>query len=221
MAMTKAQKEIAVTLFANTFLASKDKQSRKVLFIEFSDAFNGSICDWKERAEQEIKDESLKIEFKELCKGEKKTDIKEYITIEALRADDLNQISQLARMELGNSSWIYHACGEKAPDSIDDFVEGGYSFVAKRENEVLGFILACKCPTYGGAYCLYIDTFVVGKDAQGLGIGKMLFAKIKENMFMDRIFSMKLMTQRERPAYKIYKHLGFKEIEEYVHMSRW
>lgn len=35
---------------------------------------------------------------------------------------------------------------------------------------------------------LYIDTFVVGKDAQGLGIGKMLFAKIKENMFTDRIF---------------------------------
>lgn len=221
MAMTKAQKEIAVTLFTNTFQASKDKQSRKELFIEFSDAFNGSICDWKESVEQEIKDESLKIEFKELCNGEKKTDIKEYITIEALRVADLNQISQLARMELGNTPWIYHSCGENAPDSIDDFVEGGHSFVARRENEILGFILACKCPTYGGAYYLYIDTFVVGKDAQGLGIGKMLLAKVRENLFANRIFSIKLMTQREKPAYKIYKHLGFEEIEEYVHMNRW
>lgn len=216
--MTKAQKEMVVNLFVNNFQAVKDKQSRKSLFVEFSDAFDGNICDWKDSVEQEIRDESLKIEFKELCEGKKKTDIKEYVRVEALSLNDLEQVSQLAREELNNTPWVYHA---NTADSFNDFVEGGYSFVAKRENEVLGFILAYKCPTYGGSYYLYIDTFVVGKATQGLGIGKMLFEKIKENMLMNRIFSIKLMTQRERPAYKIYKHMGFEEIEEYVHMTRW
>lgn len=55
-------------------------------------------------------------------------------------------------------------------DSINELVNGGYSYVAKREDVILGFILAYKCPSYGGYYYIYIDTFVVDRDAQGYGI---------------------------------------------------
>ena len=68
-------------------------------------------------------------------------------------------------------------------------------------------------------YYLYIDTFVVNSDVQGNGIGKMLIEKLKENMFRNRIFSLKLMTKSDIKAYKIYRHLGFDEPEGYVHMQ--
>ncbi len=217
MALRRAQMEIAVSLFTKAFSTSEDKQSRKELFIQFCDAFDGSICDWKETVEQELEDEHLRSEFQELSDSKGKTDIKKYVTIEPLTVDDLKEISYLASKELDTAPWV-RADGI---DSLDDFVDGGYSFVAKRENVILGFILAYKCPTYGGYYYLYIDTFVVEKDAQGYGIGKMLLSKIRENMFKNRILSVKLMTQREKNAYQIYRHLGFEEMEDYVHVSKY
>ena len=218
MALRKAQKEMSVTLFTKAFSTTEDKQNRKELFIQFCDAFDGSICDWKETVEQELGDEHLRAEFQELCNSKGKTEIKKYVTIEPLAVDDLEQITYLARKELDMLPWIRDA---RKQDSIYDFVDEGYSFVAKRENVILGFILAHKCPTYGGYYYLYVDTFVVGRDAQGYGIGKMLLSKIRENMFENGIFSVKLMTQREKNAYQIYKHLGFEEMEDYVHMSKY
>lgn len=135
--------------------------------------------------------------------------------MEPLRGEDVDQISYLSSKELDMMPWVVD---EMRADSISEFVNSGYSYVAKRENVILGFILAYKCPAYGGRYYLYIDTFVVNSDAQGQGIGKMLFEQLRRDMFRNRIFSIKLMTKREMPAYKIYKHLGFEEIENYVHM---
>jgi len=218
MALRTAQKEMAVSLFVKAFGVTKEKQSRKALFIQFCDAFDESIRGWKEIVEQSIEDDYLQKEFKELCNSEREIDIKEYVTIEPLTVDDLEQISYLSSKELDTMTWIKDT---KGPDSIDDFVDGGYSYVAKRENVILGFILAYKCPSYGGYYYLYIDTFVVGRDAQGYGIGKMLLSKIREKAFQNRIFGVKLMTQREKTAYQIYKHMGFEEIEDYVHMRRY
>lgn len=48
----------------------------------------------------------------------------------------------------------------------------------------------------------------------------MLLQKIRENMLHKRIYGTKLMTKRDIKAYKIYKHLGFEEMDEYVHMNR-
>ncbi|MCI9343763.1 MAG: GNAT family N-acetyltransferase [Lachnospiraceae bacterium] len=217
MALRKAQKEMAISLFAKVFNATEDERSRKELYIQFVDAYDGSIKDWQEKVEQELVDEKIKEQFRQLYNREQQTDIKEFITVEPLRIEDLEQISYLSSKELGTGPWIREETG---PDSIIEFVNGGYSYVAKREDVILGFILAYKCPAYGGYYHLYIDTFVVNSDAQGQGIGKMLFDQVRMDMFRNRIISMKLMTKREIPAYKIYKHLGLEEIENYVHMQR-
>lgn len=192
MALRRTQKDMAVNLFAKAFSTSEDKQSRKELFIQFCDAFDGSICDWKETVEQKLEDEHLRSEFQELSNRKSKTEIKKYVSIEPLTVDDLKEISYLANKELDTGPWLR----DDEIDSLDDFVDGGY-------------------------YYLYIDTFVVEKDAQGYGIGKMLLSKIRENMFKNRILSVKLMTQREKNAYQIYRHLGFEEMEAYVHMSKY
>lgn len=218
MALRKLQKEISVSLFVKAFSVSENAEDRKELYIRFSDAYDGSIKDWRKMVEAELEDESLKEEFAKLTSKEEKNDIKEFITIEPLVEEDLEQISYLSSKELDTMPWV-HVGDEN--DSMLDFVNSGYSYVAKREDVILGFILAYKCPTYGGAYYLYVDTFVVSSDAQGNGIGKMLLEKLRENMFRNRIFSMRLMTKRDIKAYKIYKHLGFDEIEDYVHMKKY
>lgn len=215
MALRKSQKEMAVNLFAKVF-AGEDEKSRKELYMQFSDAYEGSIGDWKSEVEKALENDELKESFKKLSEGEVENELLEYVTIDTLKKEDLEQISYLARKELDMMPWVEN---EGGTDSINDFVNSGYSYVAKRENEVLGFILAYKCPTFGGHYYLYIDTFVVNSDAQGKGIGRTLLLKLRENMFSNRIYSMKLMTKKEIPAYNIYKHLGFEDIDAYVHMQ--
>lgn len=217
MALRKSQKEIAISLFVKAFSTTEDKKDKKELYIQFADAYDGSIKGWREKVEQELVDEKLKQQFKEFYNREKQTDIKEFVTVEPLSLEDMDQISYLASKELNVMPWVVD---ETRADSINEFVNSGYSYVAKRENVVLGFILAYKCPTYGGRYYIYIDTFVVNSDAQGQGIGKMLLEELRTDMYRNRIYSMKLMTEREIPAYKIYKHLGFEEMENYVHMQR-
>lgn len=217
MALRKAQKEMAITLFAKAFSAAEEKD-RKELFIQFSDAYEDSIQDWQGKVEEELKDDVVKEEFQRLVNRKQKIDIKDFVIIESLKKEDLKQISYLASKELDMMPWVENEIG---PESLFDFIDSGYSYVAKRENVILGFILAYKCPTYGGNYYMYIDTFVVNSDVQGKGIGKMLLQKLRENMFKNRIFRVKLMTKKEIPAYKIYKHLGFEEVENYVHMQRY
>lgn len=209
---------MAISLFAKVFSTTEDEKSRKELYIQFSDAYNGSIKDWQEKVELELEDEKIRTQFRELYSRKPKTDIKEFITVEPLKIEDLEQISYLSHKELNTIPWMQE---ERKPDSISEFVDSGYSYVAKREDVILGFVLAYKCPTYGGSYFLYIDTFVVDSESQGLGIGRMLFEQISNGMFKNRIFSIKLMTKRELPAYKIYKHMGFEEMEDYVHMQRY
>lgn len=218
MALRKAQKEMAITLFAKAFSAAEDERDRKELFIQFSDAYEDSIQDWQGKVEEELKDDVVKEEFQRLVNRKQKIDIKDYVIIENLKKEDLKQISYLASKELDMMPWVENEIG---PESLFDFIDSGYSYVAKRENVILGFILAYKCPTYGGNYYMYIDTFVVNSDVQGKGIGKMLLQKLRENMLKNRIFRVKLMTKKEIPAYKIYKHLGFEEVENYVHMQRY
>lgn len=214
MALRKAQKEIAITLFSKAFSAAKDEDARKELFIQFSDAYNGSIQGWESKVEAELEDDVVKEEFLKFVNREPKKSVKEFVTIEPLKEEDLEQISYLSNKELETTPWVRIS---EELESLDDFINSGYSYVAKREDVILGFILAYRCPEYGGHYSIYIDTFVVNSDAQGNGIGRMLLEKLKEDMFHKRIFKIKLMTKREIPAYKIYKHLGFEE-DKYVHM---
>lgn len=218
MALRKVQKEMAITLFAKAFSATEDEKNRKELFIQFSDAYEDSIQDWQCKVEEELKDDAVKEEFQRLVNREHNKDIKDIVIIENLKKEDLEQISYLACKELDMMPWVENEMG---PESLLDFIDSGYSYVAKRENVILGFILAYKCPAYGGHYYMYIDTFVVNSDVQGKGIGKMLLQKLRENMFRNRIYRIKLMTKKEMPAYKIYKHLGFEEVENYVHMQRY
>lgn len=176
MALRKAQKEMAVTLFVKAFSAAKDESDRKELYIQFSDAYEGDIKDWQHIVEAEISD-GVKEEFVKLANRTEKSDIKEYVTVEPLKIEDLEQISYLTSKELDMMPWVAF---EMEEDSLVDFINSGYSYVAKREDVILGFILAYKCPNYGGHYSLYIDTLVVDSVYKGMELVKCCYKRLEK-----------------------------------------
>lgn len=76
MALRKAQKEMAITLFAKAFSAAEDERDRKELFIQFSDAYEDSIQDWQGKVEEELKDDVVKEEFQRLVNRKQKLILK-------------------------------------------------------------------------------------------------------------------------------------------------
>lgn len=49
----------------------------------------------------------------------------------------------------------------------------------------------------------------------------MMIDHLRKLAHNEGIYQIKLMTTKERPAYQIYRHLGFNDMDEYVHMSCW
>ncbi|MDE5778535.1 MAG: GNAT family N-acetyltransferase [Lachnospiraceae bacterium] len=81
--------------------------------------------------------------------------------------------------------------------------------------------MAYKCPTYGGSYFIYLDTLIVDEGARGKGIGRMMMEHLYKLACEQMIYEIKLMTTKDRPAYQIYKHLGFQDMDKYVYMNCW
>lgn len=57
--------------------------------------------------------------------------------------------------------------------TVKDFENTGYSFVAKKNNEVVGVIMAQKIMYYG-SYHIFVNNYAVKASMQGMGIGKQL-----------------------------------------------
>lgn len=172
--------------------------------------------DWKLKVKEKLDAAAIRDEFQQLSDRESR-DISGDITISALTENDMKQVSYLGYKELGLIPWVVN---EDHPYAA--FVDGGFSFVTKKDDEVLGFILAYKCSTFGGYNYIYIDTFVVNSFAQGQGVGKMLFSQVRDLAHKQKIYSIKLATKRSIPDHEIYKHFGLRdEAEEYVHMESY
>ncbi len=110
MALRKAQKEMAITLFAKAFAAA-DEKVRKELYIQFADAYEGGIKDWKIEVEEALEDEELKEAFRKLDKRTEQKTFVEFVTIEVLKKEDLEQISYLASKELDMMPWVENETG--------------------------------------------------------------------------------------------------------------
>lgn len=59
--------------------------------------------------------------------------------------------------------------------------------------------------------CCFIDTFAVAECVRGNGIGRKLLKAVAGTYTGASYCKLRLNTERTRPDYKIYKHLGFEE----------
>lgn len=215
MVLRQKHIDMAFDLFVKAFESEKDEATRKTMVIQFGDAYRGIVKEWKNQIEDRLNTDEIQSIFHSIAYADKDKTINELIHIEPLQAEDIEQISYLGVRELDMLAWI--------PDEYfpaDNFINSGFSFVAKRDDVVVGVILAYKCPDYGGFEHIYIDTFIVSRLAQGQGIGRLLFDKVREEANKKGIHTLKLMTKRNIPAYNIYKHFGFSEAQsDYVIMN--
>lgn len=145
MALRQAQIELTIELFLRAFTSEKDKDARYKMLIQLEDAFDGSIENWKNRIEDQLYDETLKEELRNVFERKAHREYKDLCVIEALNGEHKREIRYLGAKKLDMLGW-----SGKLEDSYGDFVDSGFSFVVKQENVVVGFALAYKCPTYGG-----------------------------------------------------------------------
>ena len=65
-----------------------------------------------------------------------------------------------------------------------------------------------------------MDSLAVAPFARRKGIARNLLKTIQKKAYKNEIYSVKLMTDRQLEAYKMYRHLGFNE-SKYVMMTKW
>ena len=95
---------------------------------------------------------------------------------------------------------------------FEAFVESGYSFVAYKDEEILGAVLAHEQPDLS-IPIVYINSFAVAEHARGQGIGKALFESLRKKVRENHLLLIKLQTDPKIEAYQIYKHWGMQESE--------
>ncbi|SFL28891.1 Ribosomal protein S18 acetylase RimI [Lachnospiraceae bacterium KH1T2] len=220
MELSERKQKIIVSMFAKNFI-NADSNGRKKIYDEFVDTFlvdirevdqsvrdafteagaSGEIVDEWQRYENNRKEKykGFECEITEIQPGEE-------LETARLLYDELDALIHLE--EYGD------------PGTISDFMKTGYSFVAKKDGTIVGVMLAQKIMDYG-SYYIYINDFAVKASAQGRGIGRKMMDHLVKLASKERIFTIKLATQRRFKAYDVYHHLGFRDQdEETVYLTR-
>ena len=105
--------------------------------------------------------------------------------------------------------------------TVKDFENTGYSFVAKKNNEVVGVIMVQKIMDYG-SYYIFVNNYAVKASVQGMGIGKQLLEHLISVSKEDKVHKIMLHTEKSLKAYDIYHHMGFgDQDDESVYLTKW
>jgi GNAT superfamily N-acetyltransferase len=149
---------------------------------------------------------------------EKKGHVGEVCEICKMAMADESQIVKLISKEIGSTP---HFAEFGEIGTVKDYEATGYSFVAKKGNEVVGVIMAQKIMDYG-SYDVYVNNFAVESSMQGRGIGTQLMKHLISVAKQNGIDRIKLHTQKNLKAYDIYHHMGFEDQDdESVYLSKW
>ena len=89
-----------------------------------------------------------------------------------------------------------------------------YAYCILNDNEVIGFITALNIPNYIYSYTVFIDCVAVDTDFQRRGYGSEALDRFL-NLFSEDVNKM-LVTEKKRPAYKMYEKSGFIEMESCI-----
>ena len=92
---------------------------------------------------------------------------------------------------------------------IEDYDK--YAFCIISDEQIVGYITALEIPSLVDDNAIYIDSIAVAPEFQKKGYGKEALTQFM-NMFPETT-TKKLQTTKDRPAYKMYKQLGFIDME--------
>ncbi|SFK53473.1 Predicted N-acetyltransferase YhbS [Lachnospiraceae bacterium KH1T2] len=220
MALSNLQKNLALVSFARAFAAC-DEEKRRDYYHEFKLAFGSEIKDF----DNEIHDvfikenipEKIVFDWQHIKDDERNNEDNFTCEILCLNPSYENEVEKLLWKELR-----LIPCFGRIEDvgTVKDFAEEGFSFIAKKDDEVIGVILAQKVMEYG-FYYIFVNAFAVKNSAQGKGVGKKLMNNLFSIAKENHIMRIDLGTEKRFKAYDIYRKWGFKEQDpETVFLSK-
>lgn len=218
MALTGKQAEAVMELFVSTFVNYKDDRDRKRVFNDFKDNLGNGISDWvvkcRDKLIEKAADEEVIQCYDTLTENRAlKTDL-ENVVVRKLGKEDLGQVREMVNRTFGLLLTHFE------DDKFDQYLSSDYAAVACQGDNILGVILAGEMPDIQ-THTIYVDIFAVSENVRGCGVGHKLMGYIKETARAkqkNKLHQIKLQTDRNIEAYKVYTHWGFEEVEKYVHM---
>lgn len=88
-------------------------------------------------------------------------------------------------------------------------VETGYSFVARENNKIIGFLLALETLPFRGS--LFIRYIAIDPNYQGKGVGLLLYKKLIEKCKKKNIHNIQSLINLDNPkSLRLHEKLGFK-----------
>jgi len=210
MALTNKQVQGVCNMFANAFIHAESEEERKKILIDFEDAFSRGIADWKTICGDQIRkltaDKDIIDAYDTLSTRNDDKEKRVDCEIRPLEKEDFEQVR-----EVMNAAFDLMVADHDIA-KFEAFVESRYSFVAYKDGEILGAVLAHEQPDLS-LPIVYINSFAVTEHARGQGIGRMLFESLRKKVRDNHLLLIKLQTDPKIEAYQIYKHWGMQESE--------
>lgn len=222
MALSERQSKALLKMFSNSIMNEKIKDRREQLYWEFEDSFKGVILNWEDSVHAALVENKVAgniiSEWQEYQNRSAAGQAIDDIVIGEMRLEDEKAIVNLLMTEVGCIP-VFAEFTENG--SVNQFKDTGYSFVAKKGEELVGVMMAQKQMDYGSAY-LFINNYAVAASFQGKGIGRMLMEHLYALARKEKIHRIQLHTEKKLKAYDIYHHMGFTDqSEESVYLTKW
>jgi len=221
MILSERQTHSVLKMFVSVFAAANADQ-RKDVYLDFADSFFGSISNWEDTisaafSEAETAPDII-MQWQKIEAERKEAHTKEVCEIDRMNAADEKEIVGLLARELDCMPCF---AGTDTIGTVKDFAATGFSFVAKKNQKIIGVIMAQKVMDYGTQH-VFINNFAVTASMQGKGIGKQLLNRLIQTARAEHIHKIMLHTQKKLKAYDVYHHIGFEDQEEEaIYLTKW
>ena len=144
-------------------------------------------------------------------------------TLKKLSMDDLDQIKSFFTDIFTKEPWNDDWSDENQLDAYLTERCGAFNsltFGYFYNDEMIGMSAGRIIHWYTGTeYC--IDELGIRTDMQGKGVGTAFIKDMEKHLLADGIVQIYLHTERDVPAYKFYKKLGFEELEDEVAFAKY
>ena len=139
--------------------------------------------------------------------------------IRKAKKSDLKKISELLRIEYKKFPYNEKWSRKSALEKIKNYFKEQIIFVLEIENTIKGFVIGTINLEDDGDHG-YVSEIIVSEKFQRKGYGKKLLEKIEKYFKKNKAKKIGLMSHPKSKAFKIYKKLGFKKLENFVYMTK-
>lgn len=130
------------------------------------------------------------------------------VIIEVMKKDDLKEVS-IAFMKVFNSVGE-HWTLEIAKKHIESNFFGDFHFVAKKDNQIIGFIMGFPLIFEQGE-SLFVDAIAVLEDFQKEGVGSLLWKKMESHARKNNYSTVRLLSNPKLNSFNWYKEMGYEK----------